>query len=504
MVQRSRGCLRCRQRRVRCDQGRPSCQRCLTRNELCIGYRDEADLIFQHETAKTVLRHRSEASSTSSSEPRRSRSQSLPRTDSESPPDISPIRPSASREDAAIAGFFEKYILYPCTNSSSSGFLEHLPCLFKDVNVEGRHALRWAVQAAAFADYSRTADSEAAELTSLALECYGRALGKLGESMAERGKVPDDYDLNCVVVLDLFESLYLPETAAMGAHAQGMAHILRLRGHEQFHDPRGWGLFRLAHHRIQKQHLAKKLSPLPESKAWLDCLHQDQFVRLEQDALRISTLCDKANSILGVLNSGSVDRQGIVRLVQEMHALDAEATKWRQRAEWSFRTVRAEDIAGYRHETAYLPDTVQIHGDVWMAYEWNYHRTARILLHQQLLACLTAIESDGDEFMDGQTAEVMAWKETSIMVVRTLAEEILSTVAQSFGDVDGAGRSVDVFEDGPSCRAIGAYFMLWPVKIMKSEDGVATDAQKEAARLVFERIRETTGMKRTLGALSIV
>lgn len=227
-------------------------------------------------------------------------------------------------------------------------------------------------------------------------------------------------------------------------------------------------------------------------------------MRLEQDALRISTLCDKANSILGVLNSGSVDRQGIVRLVQEMHALDAEATKWRQRAEWSFRTVLAEDIAGYRHKTAYLPDTVQIHGDVWMAYEWNYHRTARILLHQQLLACLTAIESDGDELVDGQTAEVMAWKETSIMVVRTLAEEILSTVAQSFGDVDGAGRSVDVFEDGPSCRAIGAYFMLWPVKIMKSEDGVATDAQKEAARLVFERIRETTGMKRTLGALSIV
>lgn len=223
MVQRSRGCLRCRQRRVRvrlnpfiphdnivtcpiqCDQGRPSCQRCLTRNELCIGYRDEADLIFQHETAKTVLRHRSEASSTSSSEPRRSRSQSLPRTDSESPPDISPIRPSAAREDAAIAGFFEKYILYPCTNSSSSGFLEHLPCLFKDVNVEGRHALRWAVQAAAYADYSRTAGSDAAELTSLSLECYGRALGKLGESMAERGKVPDDYDLNCVVVLDLFE-----------------------------------------------------------------------------------------------------------------------------------------------------------------------------------------------------------------------------------------------------------------------------------------------------------
>lgn len=34
------------------------------------------------------------------------------------------------------------------------------------------------------------------------------------------------------------------------SHVQGIAHILRLRGHEQFNDPRSWSLFRLAHHRI--------------------------------------------------------------------------------------------------------------------------------------------------------------------------------------------------------------------------------------------------------------
>lgn len=28
-----------------------------------------------------------------------------------------------------------------------------------------------------------------------------------------------------------------------------MAHILRLRGPEQMHGPRGWSLFRLSHHR---------------------------------------------------------------------------------------------------------------------------------------------------------------------------------------------------------------------------------------------------------------
>lgn len=129
--------------------------------------------------------------------------------ESESPPNLSfshaPSPSRLSKDEVAVAGFFDKYVLYPCNESSAAGFLEHLPSLFKDVNVEGRHALRWAVQAAAYADFSRTAGSEADELTSKALECYGCALEKLGESLAEKGKIPDDYDLNCVVVLDIFE-----------------------------------------------------------------------------------------------------------------------------------------------------------------------------------------------------------------------------------------------------------------------------------------------------------
>lgn len=189
-----------------------------------------------------------------------------------------------------------------------------------------------------------------------------------------------------------------------------------------------------------------------------------------------------------------------------MHTLDGETTKWRRRPEWSFKTIKTSDIVGYQRKNFHLPDFVQIHGDVWMAYEWNYHRTARILLHLQLLTCLTAIESDDAEFLEEETAEVMAWRDTSTFIVRALAEEVLSTVAQTFGDVDNLGRSTaGVYgADAPRCQAIGAYLMLWPAKIIKSEESVATAGQKKAARGVFERIRECTGMKRSLGSLSII
>lgn len=228
----SRGCLRCRQRRVKCDEGRPACRRCVNRNEACEGYRDEASIVFRHERKKVVERANAMAISpaTTASRSSRRRSRSTDNGSYRSRPSITFIYPSkltAERapglrlperfpwtntipdhlrptpEDDAVNRFMDKYVLYPCNETSSPGFLEHLPCLFKDVNVEGRFALRWAVRAAAFADLSKAENSDALEAK--AFHCYGLSLSALSESLKAVGKVPDDYDLMAVVILDIFE-----------------------------------------------------------------------------------------------------------------------------------------------------------------------------------------------------------------------------------------------------------------------------------------------------------
>lgn len=93
--------------------------------------------------------------------------------------------------------------MYPCNNGSSPGFLEFLPSLFKDCQVEGRLALRWAVRAAAYGSLSN--DPRNAEISSKALKCYGLALLALGEALKDQTQEPDDYVLMTVVVLDIFE-----------------------------------------------------------------------------------------------------------------------------------------------------------------------------------------------------------------------------------------------------------------------------------------------------------
>jgi hypothetical protein len=114
-----------------------------------------------------------------------------------------PQAAAPSVEDQAVSQFFEKYVMYPCNNGSSPGFLEYLPCLFEEVKVEGRLALRWAVRAAAYASLSN--DQDNAALGNKALQCYGLALSALGESLADPKEAPDDYTLMTIVVLDIFE-----------------------------------------------------------------------------------------------------------------------------------------------------------------------------------------------------------------------------------------------------------------------------------------------------------
>ncbi|RKL24983.1 hypothetical protein BFJ72_g14172 [Fusarium proliferatum] len=515
MSHRSRGCLRCRQRRVKCDRSRPSCQRCIARNELCVGYRDEGDLMFQHETAKVVLKSQAStpsnsSSSSSSKSPRenRTRSRSVERAPESAFSSTTPVNlpaafpwlkdqpktESASKDEQIANIFMEKYVLLPCNESSSPGFLEHLPCLFKEVNIEGRYALRFAVQACALADLSREKSSE--ELVERSLELYGYALSALGQSLAEKNKTPDDYDLMAVVMLDIFEvntlhnctqptkltllrTIFMPDSSTTGAHAQGMAHILRLRGQEQFHDPRGWGL------------------PLPESQGWLDKLNDDMAsVKLEKDGLAINQVCQQANQLLSSINAGDTEAHRLLDLIDEMLRLDQEATHWRKKPEWNFQSRARDEVLENRESNFWLPESIQLHPDLWMAYEWNYHRTARIILHQKLVACLekvnTALPSD---------SRVVSRTTESVSTVQSLAGEVLATVPQSFGDIDHLGRW-HAGSKAARWQAVGAYLLLWPIKIIKSRSALTTGSQKEDAQRVFERIRECTGIKSSLGALS--
>ncbi|KAL4959227.1 Zn(II)2Cys6 transcription factor domain-containing protein [Aspergillus stella-maris] len=93
----SRGCETCRRRKKKCDEGRPTCERCRKAGISCLGYRSPDQLVFHHHVAPPIA----------------------------PPVPISDI-PST---DSAVKLFLEQYVAHPINGAISHGFLNGLPSL---------------------------------------------------------------------------------------------------------------------------------------------------------------------------------------------------------------------------------------------------------------------------------------------------------------------------------------------------------------------------------------
>ena len=325
------------------------------------------------------------------------------------------------------------------------------------------------------------------------------------------------------------QTVYLHDSKASGSHTVGMAQILRLRGPNQIYGARGWSLFRLSHHRIvripsllsfplspslcmkmlmetiqQKQQLISKLSLLPESDAWLDSLNDEMTeIRIEKDNHKISKVCARGRELLQALGDGGASAEEFLDMVKEMHDLDQATTTWRAGPDWVFKTIHRSEIIHGEEAALFFPEFVQLHRDVWIAYEWNYHRTARILLHENLLSCLDKLEALCSETQDPLPVDSVSLRETSISTIQFLIDEVISTVPQMLGDIDHEGNIMNEELAAKICRGIGGYFLLWPIRVSKSSR-YAMEDQTTTSQAVFDRIRECTGMKSALGEASAV
>lgn len=286
------------------------------------------------------------------------------------------------------------------------------------------------------------------------------------------------------------------------------------------YNSRGWSLFRLAHHRIvsnkthhslstltyvkQIQQLSFNMLPIPETSDWLNQLNDDEpYVRLEKTTNEINDTCKRARKLLDQINGGGLLASTIVNIIKELHSIDQTAISWRQTSEWSFKNLAVSERPDLEPAGRGITNTIQLHPDIWMAYEWNYHRAARMTFLEQLLKCSKAVlETPSlDDVEEKALTDTIAECTSKI---QWLADEVLSTVPQTFGDVTHMGRAHDAENGSPRCRAIGGYLLLWPINTSKCQTSATTPEQKERAWRVFKRIRDYTGMKATLGDKSII
>lgn len=254
----------------------------------------------------------------------------------------------------------------------------------------------------------------------------------------------------------------------------------------------------------QKQQLVSKLPLLEESDAWLDSLNEQiTEIRIEKDNHKISKVCARGRDLFQALNEGGGSASEILDMIREMHDLDHSSTTWRAGPEWAYKTIHRSEIVQSGEANFFLPEFVQLHRDVWIAYEWDYHRTARIILHETLLKCLEQLEAMYPEKQEALPVDSASLKETSISTIQFLVDEVISTVPQMLGDIDHEGNIMGEDLGAKICRGIGGYFLLWPIRILKSSKYAMAD-QTIISQAIFDRIRECTSLKSTLGEASCV
>jgi hypothetical protein len=219
---------------------------------------------------------------------------------------------------------------------------------------------------------------------------------------------------------------------------------------------------------------------------------------IEKENHQISKICERARELLSKINENNVPLEETVEMMKEINALDQAATTWRHGPAWTYKTFHRSQLTQDRELLSRWPEWIQLHRDLWIAYEWNYHRTSRIVMHEHLLERLDRLHNMCVGYQANLRPVLYSFEEASINIIKGLADEVLSTVPQSLGEVDFEGNVLDVAPGTKLSRAIGGYFLLWPIKIVKSTRS-ATSEQRGAGEDVFERIRECTGMKTALG-----
>ncbi|KAI1171319.1 hypothetical protein F4777DRAFT_566027 [Nemania sp. FL0916] len=249
----STGCKRCRQRKVKCDEGRPSCRRCQIYGKPCPGYADQFHFRFD----KTASKQKPSPLP----QPRREWSraphhpQPLPQsatsglailhpTGKVRPPTILP-QPGQSYDDISLYYFMNRFVT-PDENDNLPGHLSFLPGLYSqdDHGLLGAATLSVA-QMAAYNQFG----SDKFRIQSY--QNYGRAVRALRQTIQSEDQVTDDRVLAAVLLLCMFKDIGEDGWGDPSEHVSGLYYLVEKRGMEQCCTNTGAELFFLAFLKLQ-------------------------------------------------------------------------------------------------------------------------------------------------------------------------------------------------------------------------------------------------------------
>ncbi|KAK0612797.1 hypothetical protein B0T17DRAFT_593081 [Bombardia bombarda] len=480
----SRGCRTCRTRRIKCDEGKPTCKRCEKSKRECGGYRPEFEIVHRDQTRSTERRVRKaigwEDESLLPSTPPHSELQLLTpgsssqrRKSSSASSSPSPVLtvPIAQRAACHFASNFILVSLGP----SSHGFLEYLVPLI-DSQPPGS-ALRFAFNACAFASFGNRMTADGVDIEKMALKEHTLALGRTHWALGNQATATQDATLAAVLLLGLYESITAKKEYRMLAwrtHIEGAVQIIKSRGREQMRQTKtGTLLFNAVRHQLLSRTLSSGTAPPLGVEWWMNGGDTDSLQAKSQGfALKASELRAEASRLMATSDRGPDS----VEMLLEMARRTPEGGSW--------------------GDVAVFPGRVDVYPDFVTASTWNISRIVRLLL-----ACLNIeIAAWLASPVDYRTTAEYA---TSKRICEDIIPDIIASVPYHLG---WHTRRKEVFEssspersgfacgDDAPLKALPALFILWSLTMVKNHD-MTRDDQRAWAKGRLRFVDEKAGLK---------
>ncbi|KAF5232326.1 hypothetical protein FAUST_8788 [Fusarium austroamericanum] len=517
----SSGCLRCRQRKVKCDEGKPTCRRCYNYGKPCLGYTDEFQ--FRHSAQKPKVPN----TSTNTTTAKTTNATSLvvtanPRTP-EKTKDKAPAKatkripdpstrkralaiirqPVQSYDDMSLCYFVRRFVS-PDEGDGFPGHFSFLPSLFNH-HKDGGLVETATLSVAQLAAFNHLGNEE---LRTRSLRNYGRVIKGLQQSIQSDDQALDDSVIATILLLCTYKDFSGEGLGDPNEHASGLFYLLERRGPSQIGTRRGAELFLLALLRLQIYSFLHSddtytdpgaiatvigiFDPLLRALAMmsrtLSLRHRlFQFVQSESFQQGGSPSASSEDS-----KSAEEERlllQECFDMLDSFHAWDCEAaTYWQNTFEGrGVPTMLGEMGAGNMHydaETACIMILV---------------RSARLILLQSMLLYQTTLQPEEEEQEDESRSYQAMWAQCVPILecdVRKCVDDMLASVPYALGDIDSNGMPSSMMYDGAA-----AIMIVHSIRLV-THCVYTTPAQAERAGIILTRLNSAIGIRSAVGWLA--
>ncbi|KAH6639835.1 hypothetical protein C7974DRAFT_410787 [Boeremia exigua] len=430
----SKGCEPCRARKVKCDETKPACRRCLKGSHEC-RYRDQGDLLFRNQTAFAAQRAEDSwrkrakchqrtlsASSDSQQSPASESISPVTRTRQASTTDtiyedhadygvsisalslVPELAPDLRR--AAYERFLYDFVILEAPNrppdEPSDSLWSFIPVLYERAAADS--CVATIVDAVAYVNFANRCDAPHAE--ALGEECLGKATVLLSKMIADKRLARTDEALCSVYLMGVYENISSQQRQGTYiAHSNGANALVNMRSIEEFYsNPVSARLYEVAYSQMLLGNLhAGKPPPLPVNDALnvrqhLPSMYNQTGIFVMQLIHREARLHAKWHEIKQSAHPPTT-RRDLSELLQAALDLDAQYQNWENNkpAIWDYSATPNTPATRATYPRVWqalilgargAPQEIHAYPNLKRCWVWGFYRTSRMFLLRDLLEML--------------------------------------------------------------------------------------------------------------------